>query len=481
MDGLRIYNSMTGMKEPFKPVSNDDNVGIYVCGPTVQSAPHIGHMRSGVVFDNVRRWMQVLGYNVHMIMNITDIDDKILNKSRETGIEWRELAYSNERVFMDAYDALRIQPPSVLPHATGNIHEIIEFIQQLIDTGHAYTLDDGNVYFDVNSWPEYGKLTHQNADSMHNSASNDDNGKHNPADFALWKAPKDTDPVTAVYDAPFGAGRPGWHIECSTMSHKHLDGMFDIHGGGLDLRFPHHENEIAQTEAAGYKTANIWMHSYWVTSKGEKMSKSLGNGLSMQSLQSAGHADWAIRYMLSSVNYRHMLEFDDSVINNADMKYKRFKSILTHASILLHDNNADIDDSSMKPDLEVLPKDFTDAMNDDFNVSMALSIINQHVNGLERLMASDNASIADIRSNTIIIRMMLGVLGLDMMSDEWQHDDSVNIGSSMPDSISRMDDVVNAINDYRNKLRADGRYDEADSLRSILIEAGINVNDNKVR
>ena len=292
---------------PLKP----GEVGIYVCGATVQSSPHIGHIRAAVAFDIVRRWFLKLGYKVTFVRNVTDIDDKILVKAAAAGQRWWARAYYYEREFTEAYNTLGVLPPTVEPRATGHMSDMIDLIQRILDNGHGYVVTDadgkptGNVYFDVASWPHYGELTHQKQTSEVDEAaavadrmgpSVDATGadkynpvdpadaspdKHDPRDFALWKAPKDTDPEDARWSTPFGVGRPGWHIECSAMSHRYLGDGFDIHGGGLDLRFPHHENEMAQTRAAGYPSAARWMHSAWVTAKGEKMSKSLGTGLSV--------------------------------------------------------------------------------------------------------------------------------------------------------------------------------------------------------
>lgn len=308
--GLKLYDTASHAVSSFTPIK-PGQVGIYVCGATVQSSPHIGHIRAAVAFDVVRRWFERLGYKVTFVRNVTDIDDKILDKAAAAGQQWWERAYIYEREFTEAYSKLGVEPPTYEPRATGHMIDMIDLIKKIIDNGHAYVVRDadgnptGNVYFDVASWPHYGELTHQKqtavsdaasevTDAMGPSVDNAGNDKYNPVDpadmspdkhdprdFALWKAPKDSDPLDARWNTPFGTGRPGWHIECSAMSHRYLKDMFDIHGGGLDLRFPHHENEMAQTRAAGYDSAARWMHSAWVTAKGEKMSKSLGNGLSV--------------------------------------------------------------------------------------------------------------------------------------------------------------------------------------------------------
>ena len=345
--GLKLYDTASHAVSSFTPIK-PGQVGIYVCGATVQSSPHIGHIRAAVAFDVVRRWFERLGYKVTFVRNVTDIDDKILDKAAAAGQQWWERAYIYEREFTEAYSKLGVEPPTYEPRATGHMIDMIDLIRRIIDNGHGYVVYDadgkptGNVYFDVASWPHYGELTHQKrtavsdaasevTDAMGPSVDNAGNDKYNPVDpadaspdkhdprdFALWKAPKDTDPEDARWSTPFGVGRPGWHIECSAMSHRYLGDGFDIHGGGLDLRFPHHENEMAQTRAAGYPSAARWMHSAWVTAKGEKMSKSLGTGLSVPSVL-AEHSAWVVRYALGSVQYRSMLEWSDQALVEAQM------------------------------------------------------------------------------------------------------------------------------------------------------------------
>ncbi|WEV66057.1 cysteine--tRNA ligase [Bifidobacterium sp. ESL0764] len=415
---LKLYNTATHEVSAFTSIV-PGKVGIYVCGATVQSSPHIGHIRAAVAFDIVRRWLQKLGYEVTFIRNVTDIDDKILDKAAAAGQQWWARAYYYEREFTRAYDTLGVLPPTYEPRATGHIGDMVDLIQRLIDRGHAYVITDengkptGNVFFDVASWPHYGELTHQKqsagetydeasaiTDSMGPSVdqSGDDKynpvdpadydpAKHDPRDFALWKASKPSDPETARWKTPFGTGRPGWHIECSAMSHRYLDGMFDIHGGGLDLRFPHHENEMAQTRAAGYESANVWMHSAWVTAKGEKMSKSLGNGLSVPSVLAQNSA-WVVRYALGGVQYRSMLEWSDQTLAEANAAYKRIMNFINGAGRALKKENrlsetlTGIEDNGQpnNSDFEninadALSKDFTAAMNNDINVSGALAAI----------------------------------------------------------------------------------------------------------
>ncbi|MBB2955620.1 cysteinyl-tRNA synthetase [Bifidobacterium commune] len=421
--GLKLYDTATHETSPFTPIV-PGKAGIYVCGATVQSSPHIGHIRAAVAFDVVRRWLVKLGYDVTFIRNVTDIDDKILDKAATAGQQWWARAYHYEREFSHAYDTLGVLPPTYEPRATGHIGDMIDLIERLIERGHAYVITDkdgkptGNVFFDVSSWPHYGELTHQKpsqqndsaaevADKMGPSIDQSGDDKYNPADpadylpdkrsprdFALWKAPKESDPETARWSTPFGTGRPGWHIECSAMSHRYLDSMFDIHGGGLDLRFPHHENEMAQTRAAGYESANIWMHSAWVTAKGEKMSKSLGNGLSVPSVLAQNSA-WVVRYALGGVQYRSMLEWSDQTLTEAQSAYERISHFIANAGEMLGPGEQPSRDEVLAVTADDLPSDFTDAMNDDINVSGATAAIfttirqgNSLIAGLESAQAN---------------------------------------------------------------------------------------------
>jgi cysteinyl-tRNA synthetase len=278
---LHLHDTATRSTREFVPAV-PGRVGIYHCGLTVQGPPHIGHIRKEVVFDVLRRWLEQAGYDVALVANLTDIDDKVLAKEAEEGRPWWSIAYANERALHAAYEVLGCLPPTYEPRATGHIPEMLELIAQLIHKGHAYVAPDGSgdVYFDVRSWPSYGELSNQRVDDMEPAADADPRGKRDPRDFALWKGfKKETEPETAAWPSPWGLGRPGWHLECSAMAGKYLGDEFDIHGGGLDLRFPHHENEIAQSKAAGRPFARYWLHNAMVNLAGEKMSKSVGNAL----------------------------------------------------------------------------------------------------------------------------------------------------------------------------------------------------------
>ena len=314
---LRLHDTATGAVRDFVPLE-EGKAGIYVCGLTVQSEPHVGHVRSAVNFDVLRRWLVASGYDVTFIRNITDIDDKILVKSAEQGRPWYNLAYDMKRELDRAYDALNVAPPTYEPLATGHVPEMLELIAVLIERGHAYEAQDGSgdVYFDVRSWPAYGELTHQSIDDMEAAEDADPRGKRDPRDFALWKGHKPTEPETASWPAPWGRGRPGWHIECSAMAGKYLGAAFDIHGGGVDLRFPHHENEQAQSRAAGLAFASYWLHNAWITTSGEKMSKSLGNSLLVPNVLERVRGI-ELRYYMVAAHYRSHVEFSFEALEEA--------------------------------------------------------------------------------------------------------------------------------------------------------------------
>ena len=307
---LRLHDTATRQVRDFVPLEQG-RAGIYVCGLTVQSEPHVGHVRSAVNFDVLRRWLVASGYQVDFIRNITDIDDKILLKSAEQGRPWYNLAYMMGRELDRAYAALNVLPPTYEPAATGHIPEMVELIGELIGRGHAYASDDGSgdVYFDVLSWPPYGELSGQRVDEMEAAADADPRGKRDPRDFALWKGwKKESEPETAAWPSPWGPGRPGWHIECSAMAGKYLGAAFDIHGGGVDLRFPHHENEQAQSRAAGHPFASYWLHNAWITTAGEKMSKSLGNSLLIPEVLKRVRGI-ELRFYMVGAHYRSHVEF----------------------------------------------------------------------------------------------------------------------------------------------------------------------------
>lgn len=512
---LRLYNTASHKTSVFKP-AKPGQVGMYVCGATVQSSPHIGHIRAAIAFDVVRRWMLRLGYKVTFVRNVTDIDDKIMKKASEAGQTWWERAYIYEREFTEAYNTLGVLPPTVEPRATGHITDMVELIERLIERGHAYVIKDsagnptGNVYFDVPSWEHYGELTHQNQnrneiDGDEASAIADEKGpsvdsagndiynptdpadaspdKHDPRDFALWKAPCDFDQPDARWKTPFGEGRPGWHIECSAMSHRYLGDDFDIHGGGLDLRFPHHENEMAQTTAAGWKSANVWMHSAWVTAKGEKMSKSLGNGLSVPVVL-ANNSAWVVRYALGAVQYRAMLEWSDQALVEAKSAYDRITNFLERAGRLLE--NTPTREEVQSVDADLLPEDFTRAMNDDINVSGAnaaiFTAIRQGNAILDDCAQAQNSSTQKLLYTAVLqVRAMLDTLGLDPYADPWTSNANKSSATGANGESSKECAALDALITLQLQARADARkakdFAKADAIRDALNNAGIVIED----
>lgn len=511
-EGLNLYDTASHQVSHFVPLKPGE-VGIYVCGATVQSSPHIGHIRAAVAFDIVRRWFLKLAYKVTFVRNVTDIDDKILVKAAAAGQRWWARAYYYEREFTEAYNTLGVLPPTVEPRATGHMSDMIDLIQRILDNGHGYVVTDadgkptGNVYFDVASWPHYGELTHQKQTSEVDEAaavadrmgpSVDATGadkynpvdpadaspdKHDPRDFALWKAPKDTDPEDARWSTPFGVGRPGWHIECSAMSHRYLGDGFDIHGGGLDLRFPHHENEMAQTRAAGYPSAARWMHSAWVTAKGEKMSKSLGTGLSVPSVL-AEHSAWVVRYALGSVQYRSMLEWSDQALVEAQAAYDRVSNFIERAGVALGGQPSREEVTAVSAD--DLPADFVAAMNDDVNVSGATAAIFTAIRSGNTLLsqladrADSETAKAEVREALLAVRAMLDTLGLDPLAEPWV---SAGAAGGAADGTAESPEhaALEALIAEQLNARAEARkakdFAKADQIRDALTEAGIAIED----
>lgn len=511
-EGLNLYDTASHQVSHFVPLKPGE-VGIYVCGATVQSSPHIGHIRAAVAFDIVRRWFLKLGYKVTFVRNVTDIDDKILVKAAAAGQRWWARAYYYEREFTEAYNTLGVLPPTVEPRATGHMSDMIDLIQRILDNGHGYVVTDadgkptGNVYFDVASWPHYGELTHQKQTSEVDEAATvadrmgpsvDATGadkynpvdpadaspdKHDPRDFALWKAPKDTDPEDARWSTPFGVGRPGWHIECSAMSHRYLGDGFDIHGGGLDLRFPHHENEMAQTRAAGYPSAARWMHSAWVTAKGEKMSKSLGTGLSVPSVL-AEHSAWVVRYALGSVQYRSMLEWSDQALVEAQAAYDRVSNFIERAGVALGGQPSREEVTAVSAD--DLPADFVAAMNDDVNVSGATAAIFTAIRSGNTLLsqladrADSETAKAEVREALLAVRAMLDTLGLDPLAEPWV---SAGAAGGAADGTAESPEhaALEALIAEQLNARAEARkakdFAKADQIRDALTEAGIAIED----
>ncbi|ERK55434.1 cysteine--tRNA ligase [Propionibacterium acidifaciens F0233] len=373
---FHVYDESTGAVVPFTPLV-EGRVSIYHCGLTVQSSPHLGHIRKEVVFDVLRRWFTASGYEVRVVANITDINEKIWARAAEAGLEWYELAYAVELELHRAYSALGCIPPSYEPRATGHITEMIELTRRLIDRGHAYPADDGSgdVYFDVRSWPEYGSLSHQRPEDMSSDESSDGRGKHDRRDFALWKGAKPGEPATAGWPSPWGPGRPGWHLECSAMSLKYLGESFDIHGGGLDLRFPHHENEQAQSRAAGYGFARYWMHNAFVTMAGEKMSKSLGNGTIVTEVTTR-FPPRAVRLYLAQPHYRSTIEYSEGSLAEAAAQLERIDAFCARAGAA----------GPVAFAVDDLPTAFVEAMDDDLGTPGAFAVLHETITAGNRAL-----------------------------------------------------------------------------------------------
>ena len=462
---LRFHDSATASIRDFVPLK-DGRVSLYYCGATVQGEPHIGHVRSALAFDQLTRWLQVSGYNVTVVRNVTDIDDKILVKAAENNEPWWALAYRFEQAFEDAYDSLGILKPTYEPRATGHIPEMHALIARLIERGHAYpaTDDSGDVYFDVRSWKQYGSLTHQNIDDMQAAPDADPRGKRDPRDFALWKGYKEGEPETAKWESPWGAGRPGWHLECSAMVTKYLGTEFDIHGGGLDLRFPHHENEMAQSQAAGHGFANFWMHNGMVTYQGEKMSKSIGNTINPREMLEIARP-LVVRYYLGQAHYRSVLDYRPGSLTEAAAAVERIETFM-HSAVarLFPDGNGDWGVVAK------LPGAFTSAMDDDLNIPAALAVLHETVRaGNTALAGRDDDGAAGALQAAVA---MTSALGINPLDEQWAD------GAGSPAVLGALDVLVKAQIQARTQARAEKNWAESDRIRDVLAAAGIDVADS---
>ncbi|MDQ3616063.1 MAG: cysteine--tRNA ligase [Actinomycetota bacterium] len=457
---LRLYDSATRQVRGFVPLV-EGRAGIYLCGLTVQSEPHVGHVRSGVNFDVLRRWMVANGYDVTFIRNITDIDDKILVKSAEQGRPWYNLGYLMKRKLDEAYDALNVLAPTYEPAATGHIPEMVELISTLIDRGHAYPAVDGSgdVYFDVGSWPSYGELSGQRVDEMAAAEDADPRGKRDPRDFALWKGHKEAEPATAAWPSPWGRGRPGWHIECSAMALKYLGTSFDVHGGGVDLRFPHHENEQAQSRAAGCGFANYWMHNAWITTAGEKMSKSLGNSLVVPIVLERVRAI-ELRFYIVAAHYRSHVEFSYDALEEAAAGFGRIEGFLSRAVALVG-----------SVDVGSWPTGFVEAMNDDLGTSTAVGVLYDAVR--EGNKAITEGAEDEVRMLASSVRAMLAVLGIDPFDPHW----AARASSSDERLSAAVSALVSGLLEQRAQARAQKDFAAADTIRDRLKSAGIELED----
>ncbi|MEV7632008.1 cysteine--tRNA ligase [Microbacterium sp. NPDC089318] len=454
---IRLYDTRAQKLRDFAPL-DPSNVTMYVCGPTVQSGPHIGHVRAALSFDLLRRWLAYRFERVTFVRNVTDIDDKVLAGATHTE-PWWALAYRMEQEFSRAYAAVGILPPTYEPRATGFIPQMQDLIATLIERGHAYAAPDGSgdVYFDVRSWPEYGSLTHQSVDAMEAAADADPRGKRNPQDFALWKGAKSAEQADAVWDSPWGRGRPGWHIECSAMSKRYLGAEFDIHGGGLDLRFPHHENELAQSTAAGDAFARYWVHNGLVTVGGQKMSKSLGNFTLARDFLD-GVDPMVARYALAAAHYRSSLDITTSTLAEAETALGRIEAFRTRALRAV----AGADALAASPRI---PQAFADAMDDDLGVPQALAVLHETVRvGNAKVDQGDLAGVAEALSAVSAMTEVLGISASDA---------SRMLGAEA----SALDTLVQTMITQRAQARADKDWAAADRIRDAIAAAGITLED----
>ena len=457
---LRLYDTATRRVRDFQPIQ-PGRVGIYLCGATVQAPPHVGHVRSGVAFDVLRRWLQARGLQVTFVRNVTDIDDKIIHNAGHEDVPYWVVAMRNERAFTRAYDALGCLPPTYEPRATGHVPEMIAMMARLIEVGHGYPAN-GDVYFDVRSYPDYGSLSGQKVDDMLASPDSAALAKRDPRDFAMWKGAKPGEPA---WQTPWGPGRPGWHIECSAMASKYLGDHFDIHGGGLDLVFPHHENEIAQSRAAGERFAEFWVHNAWVTTAGEKMSKSLGNSLLVDEvIQRVRPVE--LRYYLVGSHYRSMLEYSDDAVREAGQGYRRIEGFLQRAHEL-----AGGDPGLLVVDPATRPVAFDQAMDDDLAAPAAFAVIHDTVRqGNAAIAAQDAAAAVDCLRATIA---MLEVFGLNPGSEPW-----ASAGGRQAERSTEVIDALVAVAlDQRQQARARKDFAAADAVRDGLEAIGIRIED----
>ena len=485
---LRLHDTATRAVRDFVPVT-PGKASVYLCGATVQAPPHIGHIRSGVSFDVCVRWLKVSGYEVTFCRNVTDIDDKILRVAAQDGTAWWAVAERNQRAFTRAYDVLGCLPPDVEPRATGHVPEMIELMGRLTGTGHAYAAG-GDVYFDVSSYPEYGALSGQRPGQMRAADDTEGaGGKRDPRDFALWKGHKPGEPS---WPTPWGPGRPGWHLECSAMATKYLGRTFDIHGGGLDLVFPHHENELAQSRAAGDGFARYWLHNGLVRLGGEKMSKSLGNSLLVDAMVTRVRPA-ELRYYLGQAHYRSDIEYSEQALAEAAAAYRRIEGFLVRALETAHsagraqstsqgENARPAGSGPVRPLpatvlpgasaglplVSSLPQAFTTALDDDLAVPQALAVVHETVTeGNSALAAGDSAGAAKQAGSVLA---MLAVLGLDPFAPPWADSGGTGLRKVV-------DALVAVALEQRQAARARKDYAASDAIRDQLHAAGIVVED----
>ena len=456
---MKLYNTLTRQKEEFVPIE-ENKVKMYVCGPTVYNFFHIGNARPFIIFDTLRRYLEYRGYEVSYIQNFTDVDDKIINKANEEGITPEDVAQKYiDEYFKDA-DNLGIKRATVHPLVTDNISEIIEFVSDLEEKNYAYSVD-GDVYFDTQNFKEYGKLSKQNIEDLEAGARVEINDKKkNPIDFALWKAKKEGEPGWA---SPWGEGRPGWHIECSVMACKHLGETIDIHAGGQDLTFPHHENEIAQSEARnGKQFANYWIHNGYININNEKMSKSKGNFFMVRDISKKFDLE-IVRFFMLSAHYRNPVNFSDEMLQQATVGLERLYNTKNNLEFIMNKANGEMNDleKELEKELTVFKNRFIEAMEDDINTADAVSVIFE----LARFINSninENSSLEFIKQNHDVFIELNNVL---------------NIVNKVNKDV--LEDEIEALIQARVDAKKDKNFAKSDEIRDKLLEMGIVLEDTR--
>ena len=456
---MKLFDSLSGDLREFEP-KQPGRVSIYVCGPTVQSQPHLGHIRSAVVYDLLIRWLEATGLVVTSVRNVTDIDDKVLAAAAQSGEPWWQISTRNERLFAEYYRLVGVSQPTVEPRATGHLTQMIELISLLISKNHAYLATDGSgdVFFDTASWPHYGEMTNQELDDMESDESSEAAiGKRKPQDFALWKAHKPSEPLSASWPSPWGRGRPGWHIECSAMATYFLGDSFDIHGGGLDLRFPHHENELAQSRAAGHGFANYWLHNGLVTVAGQKMSKSVGNTILASDLFSQANP-LSVRYYLLSSHYRSVLDYREAALEEADAALGRIHDYLERADRTLARTKF------AEREAVSVPQEFAVELDDDLNLPAALAVLHETVR--EGNSALDEERLRDAHRYRCEVWAMIELLALAPTTQD--------SGAAQ----RALDVLIGDLIEQRQQARAERNFELADAIRQRLSQAGVTLEDD---
>ncbi|KRM18296.1 cysteine--tRNA ligase [Ligilactobacillus hayakitensis DSM 18933 = JCM 14209] len=455
---IKVYNTLTNEKEEFKTLKPNE-VSMYVCGPTVYNYIHIGNARSTIAFDTIRRYLEYRGYHVNYVSNFTDVDDKIIKASQENNLSVNELTQKFIEAFYEDTDALNVQRATMNPRVMDNMDEIIEFVAALIEKGYAYPAQ-GDVYFRTRKFQEYGKLSGQSIDDLELGASsrvndNDQDKKEDPLDFALWKAAK---PEEISWQSPWGQGRPGWHIECSVMATKYLGETIDIHAGGQDLEFPHHENEIAQSEAkTGKKFANYWLHNGFVTigENDEKMSKSLGNFVTVHDLLKEVDPK-VIRFFIATTQYRRPIQYSQKNLDEANNNLKKLKTAYENLEYRMANALEGTDDES---DLQAIKDKFTEAMDDDFNVQNGIAVVYELAKKMNLYSEKETVFAETIQKMISLYNQMLSIFGIEFGKKEF------------------LDDEIEALIAERNEARKNKNFERSDEIRDQLQEMGIILED----